>query len=186
MAAFSLNQELSSLRSRFPERFPIGSGIRSHFPTGKPTSITALRRFAFRRGPVNLSTGGVSSSATVEADGSGRWIFTVDVSEGFELFNQKWTVAFVFTHSDTDVAHGATISGVLGGVLSGHDNDHQFKNSPSGGDPWIKENWPNVFDGGITVSLVDTDEDVLLTLGELALVAGFVTVALLAGGEKQQ
>jgi hypothetical protein len=176
MASFSLNEEITSLRNRFPQLFPIGSGIRSHFPTGRPTSITALRRFVFRRGPINLSAGGVTASTIVEANGAGGWLLSVDVDEGFELFNQKWTVAFVFTHSDTNVGHGQSISGELHG-FGGGQVDHKSK---TGVDPWIKENWPNAFDGDIKVSFVDTDEDVFAILLSLGLVAGFTTFALLA------
>ena len=32
MASFSLNEVLTTLRSQFPQEFPKGGGIRSHFP----------------------------------------------------------------------------------------------------------------------------------------------------------
>ena len=179
MASFSLKQELASLRTRLPQQFPVGSGIRSHFPAGKPTSITALRRFLFRRGPISVSAGGVSASVIVDANGDGGWALTVDVNEGIELFNQAWTVSFIFTHSDTNVGHGQSISGELGG-LGGGQVDHKFKQGAAEGDPWIRENWPSAFDGAIQVSLVDSDEDVAATLVSLGLVAGFSAAAVLA------
>jgi hypothetical protein len=179
MASFSLKEELTILRNQFPLLFPVGSGIRSHFPTGKTTSISALRHFVFRRGPINLSAGGVSSSTTFQANGAGGWLLSVDVTEGFEVFNQKWTVAFVFTHSDTNAGHGQSISGDLGG-FGGGQVDHKSKQSPEGGDPWIQQNWPDAFAGDIKASFVDSDEDVFGILLALGLAAGFTTFALLA------
>lgn len=181
--AFSLKQQLSFLRGRFPQQFPAGAGIRSHFPAGKPTGISALARFIFQRGPINLSTGGVSTSTTFEADGFGGWVLSVDVSEGFELFNQKWTVAVVFTFSDTNAGHGQTISGDLGG-FGGGQVDHKSMHSPEGGDSWIRNNWPDAFSGDIKVNLVDRDEDVAAVLFALALAAGFTAAALLDAAAK--
>jgi hypothetical protein len=176
MASFSLNQVVTSLQTQFPQLFPVGSGIRSHFPTSKPISITALQRFVFRRGPINQSVGGVSTSATVEANGAGGWSLSADATEGFEFFNQTWTVAFVFTRSDNNVGHGQSVSGVLGGVAGGSADPHKFA---FGEDPWIKANWPDLFAGDIKMSLTDTDQDVAVQLGELGAVAGFITFVLL-------
>ncbi len=179
MASFSLRQELSTLRSQFPQLFPAGSGIRTHFPTGKTTSISALQRFVFRRGPIILSAGGVESSTTFQANGAGGWLLSVRVTEGFEVFNQKWTVSFVFTRSDTNAGHGQSISGDLGG-FGGGQVDQKSKQSPETGDPWIQQNWPDAFAGDIKVSFVDSDEDVFAILLALGLAAGFTTFAVLA------
>ncbi len=139
---FSLRQFLATNLNHLPTGFDAQLGIRQLFPIGYSGSIGILQRYVFRC-TYSYSLEKSAGQWVVGADGDGRWVFAVLINSG----DTNWSadLSFIFEYSNDNAGHGFNVA----------------MNPPgwiwiTGVDPWIRDNWPNVFQQSCLGHAVDS------------------------------
>lgn len=136
---FSLKNFLSTEKSHLPIGFDPEHGIRSLFPKDAGT-IKQLEKYVFRK----------TSSSTVQnngvqilfgADGDGRWLLGAAVN--FADANSPVSVTISATFKVPEAA-GCSVE-----ITNGGSSAYNWA-WITGVDPWIRDNWPDIFDGDCT------------------------------------
>lgn len=190
---WSLQGTLKSIGSTsdLPEDFLAARGIRSLFPTAHkdPFSISLLNRYRYS------STGGfaseeIAASFLVKADGAGRWAYVTTIHCRNDTYNGAYGVGFLFDFSTDGTAHGYMQLSAenLINARAGLNPDpkgyqQRVEVTVQGFDPWIHENWPDVFAGKCEMYVYDAShiDDLSSAGGDMASKTGFSGLAPLAG-----
>jgi len=124
-----------------PDTFDPSQGLRSLFPSASAIRLSWLAKYLYSIDGVS-ATQNLSAHFNVRADGAGNWCLRVlieTVGEG------RCGSGFVFMFSADGAGHGLVSTGDYGDGDSGSDEGVGVSILAHGFDPWIQNNWPNIF-----------------------------------------
>ena len=124
-----------------PDGFDASRGIRSLFPPGKSVGLSSLRRYVYSVEGW-AATGELYPTYSVRADGAGNWCLRVLIST---TGNGRFGAEVVFAFSTDTQGRGIVATGNYGGGISGSDDGIGVSVLAHGLDPWIRDNWPDMF-----------------------------------------
>jgi hypothetical protein len=139
---WSLKNTLGLISSNLPVGFSARNGVKSLFPSNYKGTIGVLSAYVFTRtGDTWSFEQSDYASYFVAADGTGRWFFSWNgiayaLDESADGINIRLQAGFVFLYTNDGVARGF--------VDTSRPNPSTLS-CASGTDPWIAENWPNLF-----------------------------------------
>lgn len=163
MSIWSLSYTLAALSNHLPAGFDAKHGVKSLFPKGYKGSVKALDQYVFvSYQPFFLADNrwdNTYANAYVMADGTGRWFFSwyywqTDPPKS----SYRPGAGFAFLLSDKGSAH--VFVDKTTPVYDWWDPPPNVSTnsqmSCSGGtDPWIAQNWPDLFKSGARISFFD-------------------------------
>jgi hypothetical protein len=167
---FSVRQFLQNQRNHLPLLYDPSQGLRPLFPVGYVGGISLLKSYVFRY-TGSVQTSSCSADFLIGGDGSGRWLFATQLQLGSAT---SYLVSFVFSVTTGTSAYGFTITV----------RNSSNWNWITGIDPWIQQNWPSVFAGGIYGYLDDTTEDGVLSDNNAATENGYASLTTLQGAQQ--
>lgn len=164
-----------------PDDYAVAHGTRSLFPSAlKNFSIIPLQRYRYSRS-LTLETHDVIGEFSLLADGAGRWRYDVTIKPEISSPADAYAVGFVFRFSSDALGHGHMVVG--SGVPDETSDTKAIIVTVIGFDPWIRDNWPDIFANECEFYLgsADSETDLYSAGTKMAADAGFSDLTILAG-----